>query len=268
MAVAGAKRAGKSPWVERAGRLGLVAKAAIYGLIAGLALAIPLGLGGKAADRGGALQTVARQPFGEAMLVLLAIGFVGYALWRFTQAFLDREDEGSDLKAIGKRAGYVGRGVIYALLSFSAFAVAVGSGSGGDNEQKETAKVLDLPLGRWIVGAIGLGFLGAGLFNVYRSATKKFRDKLREHQIDSDARPWAIRVGVFGFAARGVVFGLIGVFLVRAAIQYDPKEAIGLDGALRKLARQAYGEWLLGLVAAGLLAYAVYCLVEARYRKI
>ncbi|MCA1674336.1 MAG: DUF1206 domain-containing protein [Actinobacteria bacterium] len=268
MAVADAKQAGKSPWFERAGRLGLVAKAAIYGLIAALALAVPLGLGGKTTDRGGALQTVAQQPFGKGLLVLLGIGFACYALWRFAQAFLDREDEGSGLKAVGKRAGYVGRGAIYALAGFAAFAIVAGSGSGNDNEQKETAKVLDLPLGRWIVGAVGLGFLAAGLFNVYRSATKKFRDELHEYQIDSDVRPWAIRVGVFGFAARGVVFGLIGVFLVRAAIQYDPKEAIGVDGALRKLAQQAYGNWLLGLVAAGLLAYAAYCLVEARYREV
>jgi hypothetical protein len=239
MGVAEAKQAGKSPWVERAGRLGLVAKAAIFGLIAGLALAVPLGLGGKTTDRGGALQTVAQQPFGKGLLVLLGTGFAGYALWRFAQAFLDRGDEGTDLKAVGKRAGYVGRGALYALLSFAAFAIVLGSGSGNDNEQKETAKVLDLPLGRWIVGAVGLGFLAAGLFNVYRSATKKFREKLHEYQIDSDFRPWAIRIGVFGFAARGVVFSLIGVFLVRAAIQYDPKEAIGVDGALRKLAQQS-----------------------------
>jgi uncharacterized protein DUF1206 len=268
MAVAEVKHAAKSPWVEWAGRLGLVAKGALYAIVALLALALPLELGGKTSDRQGALRTVAEQPQGEVLLIALGLGFAGYALWRFVQAFLDRDDEGSGLKGLAKRAGYLGRGLIYAASSFVAFALVIGIGSAGGNEKKETAKVLDLPLGRWIVGAVGLGFLAAGAYNLYRSLTEKFRKDLREHEMSSDVRSWAIAVGVFGHAARGVVFGLIGVFLVRAAIQYDPDEAIGLDGALQKLAAQPYGEWLLGLVAAGLLAYALFCLVQARYREV
>lgn len=268
MAVAEAKQAAQSPWVERAGRLGLVAKGVLYCIVGVLALAIPLGLGGKATDRQGALRTVAAQPLGEVLLFALALGFAGYAVWRFVQAFLDRDDEGTGPKAIVKRIGYLARGLLYAASCAIALSLVGGLGSGGSNEQEETARVLDLTLGRWLVGAVGVGFLAAGAFNLYRSLTTKFRKDLREHQMNENARPWAIALGVAGHAARGVVFGLIGVFLVRAALQYDPQEAIGIDGALRKVAEQPYGQWLLGLVAAGLAAYGLFCLVQARYRRI
>jgi len=268
VAVAEAKRAGQSDWVERAGRIGLAAKGAIYAVIALLALQIPLGLGGETTDKDGALRSVAEQPFGEVLLIALALGFAAYALWRFVQAVLDRDREGTDPKGLAKRAGHFGSGLIYAASCVAATAFVIGGGSGGGNEKKETARVFDLPLGRWIVLAAGLGFLGAGAFFVYRAVSRKFREDLREHEMHSDVRPWAIRVGVVGYAARGLVFGLIGVFLLKAAIEYDAKEAIGLDGALLKLSQQSYGNFLLGLVAAGLLAYALYCFVQARYRRI
>jgi hypothetical protein len=268
MAVVEAKRAAKGPWVEWAGRLGLVARGVIYGLVAALALAIPLGLGGKTSDKQGALRTVAAQPYGEFLLIALAVGFAGYAVWRFVAAFLDRGGEGTGPKAIAKRIGYFGRGLLYAGLCFVAISLVTGLGSGGGDEREETAKVLDVPLGRWIVGAVGLGFLVAGLYNLYRSVTEKFRKDLREHEMGADVRSWAIAVGVAGHAARAVVFGLVGIFLVKAALEFEPKEAIGIDGALLKLARQDYGEWLLGLVAAGLFAYALFCFVQARYREV
>lgn len=268
MSVADAQQVANSPWVERLGRVGLVAKATIYGIIGALALAIPLGLGGKATDRQGALRTIAQQPFGEVLLLALAAGFAGYAVWRFVQAFLDRDDDGNGLKGLAKRVGYFARGLLYAASAFVALAPVVGIGSGGGDETEETAKVLDLPFGKWIVAAVGLGFLAAGAYNLYRSLTKKFREHLREHEMGNTERRSAIVVGVAGHAARAVVFGLIGAFLVKAALEFDPKEAIGIDGALRKVAQQPYGEVLLGAIAAGLVAYAVYCLVQARYREV
>jgi Domain of Unknown Function (DUF1206) len=268
MSVLDAKEVAQNPWVERLGRAGLVAKAAIYGIVGMLALAIPLGLGGKTADRHGALRTVAEQPFGEVLLFALAVGFTGYAIWRFAQAFLDRDDEGKGLKGLAKRISYLARGLLYTASAFVAIALVVGLGSGETNEREETARVLDWPYGTWIVGAVGAGFLIAGGYNLYRSLTGKFRKHLREHEMARAERGWAIVVGVAGHAARAVVFGLIGTFLVKAAVEYDPKEAIGIDGALRKLVQQPYGGALLALVATGLLAYAVYCLAQARYREV
>lgn len=257
-----------SPWVERAGRLGLLAKGLLYAIVGLLAIQIPLGLGGETTDRQGALRTVAQQPLGEVLLLAVAAGLVGYALWRFVQAFLDRGDEGHGPKGLAKRVSYLGRGLLYLASAAFAFAIVAGAGSSGGNEKEETANVLQWPLGRWLVGAVGLGFLAAGAFNAYRSLSAKFRKELREHEMARAARPWAIAVGVVGHAARGVVFGLVGLFLVRAAWRYDPDEAIGIDGALRKVAQAPYGMLALGVVAAGLLAYAAFCLVQARYREV
>ena len=188
-------RAKNSPWVERAGRAGLAAKGVLYGIVAVLAVQIPLGLGGATTDRQGALRTVASQPFGELLLSVLASGLFGYAVWRFVQAFLDRDDEGTGPKGLAKRAGYLGRGLLYLGSAAVAVSLLVGLGSGGSNEKEETARVLDWPFGRWIVGGVGAAFLAARLFNAYRALTTKFREDLKEHQMGSTARPWAILVG-------------------------------------------------------------------------
>jgi Domain of Unknown Function (DUF1206) len=263
-----AEQAAQSPWVDRAARFGHVAKGALYAVVALLALQIPLGLGGETTDRQGALRTIAQQPAGEVMLFVLAAGLIGYAGWRFVQAFLDRADEGTGLKGLAKRASYLARGLLYAAFAVLALALVVGWGSGGGSEQEDTARVFELPGGRFLVAAVGAGFLAAGLFNGYRSVTGKFRKHLREHMLGKTVRGWTIVVGVLGHAARAVVFSLVGVFLLRAAWQYDAEEAIGLDGALRKVAEAEHGEVLLGLVAAGLLAYGLFCFVQARCRRV
>ncbi len=255
--------------VEHGGRLGLAAKGVSYVLVAVIAIQVALA-GGETQDREGALQAIADETFGWALLTALGAGFAGYALWRFASAVADRDDEGHDLKGLAKRSADLGKGVLYAGLAFVTFAILAGSGGGGgSNEEDEaTAIVLEFPLGRWIVGGVGLAFVGAGLFNGFRALTGSFRDDLRTGMMKQAERRWYTAFGVFGHLARAVVFVLIGAFLLRAAWQYDPEEAIGLDGALQKLAAEAYGPLLLGTVAFGLLAYGLFCFVQARYRDV
>jgi hypothetical protein len=262
-----AHTAARSETIGWLGRFGLVAMGVSYGLVAVLAIKLALGEGGKTEDRGGALQTIARDGFGRIVVILLAIGFAGYAIWRFAQAFLDRGGEGKGPKGLAKRLGYFGRGCIYTALCITAVAVLMGS-TGSSNEKQETAHVLDWPGGRYIVGAIGAGFAVAALWNFFRGLTRRFKKELKTGEMSEFEEKLATVVGVVGLCARGVVFGLIGTFLIKAAYEYDPEEAIGLDGALRKLVAQDYGSWLLGLVAAGLLAFGVFCLFQARYREV
>ena len=265
-----AKQAGQSKEIGWAGRLGLVAMGVSYGLVAVLAIELALGRGGKATDRQGALQTLAHDSLGRLVVILLAVGFGGYAVWRFAEAFLDRGDEGTGPKGLAKRVGYLGRGLIYAGLCVTAVAILLGSSgsSGSSSEKKETAWVLDWPAGRWIVGAVGAAFLIAAIWNVIRGVTRKFKKQLNTASMSAGEEKAATLAGVVGLLARGVVFGLIGVFLVRAAWQYDAKEAIGIDGALRKLAAQDSGDTLLFVVSAGLLAFGIFCLFQARYRRV
>lgn len=271
-----ARARGGTGWYAVLARAGLVAKGISYGLVGALALKLAVGGGGKATSRQGALATLAQSGFGKIVLVLLAIGLAAYALWRFVQAFAEEESPSDGeakgaAKKWGKRAGYVGRGLIYSGLTFSAIKILVGSG--GSQSQtakahKTTAAVLSWPAGRWIVGLVGLGLVGAGLWNFYSGAACRFEDKWRMGGLGHTARVWGRRAGVAGHIARAVVFTLIGVFVIKAAVDYNPKDAIGLDGALQKLANASYGPWLLGLTAAGLVSYGVFCLVDARLRDV
>ncbi len=136
------------------------------------------------------------------------------------------------------------------------------------NEQETTAGVFDWPLGRYLVYAAGLAFVAAAAFNGYRAVTCKFNKKLKTGEMSDAEEKAATGVGILGHLARMVVFGLVGAFLVKAAWEFDSKEARGLDGALLELSQQPYGGFLLGAVGAGLLAYAAYCLFQARYREI
>jgi Domain of Unknown Function (DUF1206) len=263
------RRAGRSPWVERLGRLGLVAKGALYAVVGILAIKVALGGREESPDREGALQTIAQQPFGKGLLVLLAVGLAGYALWQLARGLLDREGEGEDPKGLAKRGSALARGIWYgALAVLTAERILSASRGSGSKEQQTTAGVFDLPLGRYLVYGAGLAFLGVGAFNGYRAVTCKFKKKLKTAEMSDAEEGAATGVGVLGHLARAVIFTLIGLFLVRAAWQFDPNEARGLDGALMELAQRSYGGLLLGAVAVGLLAYALYCFVEARYRRI
>lgn len=258
-------------WYAVLARSGLVAKGLSYGLVGVLALKLALGDGGTATSRQGALEQLAHHSFGKIVLILLAAGFAAYAVWRFVQAYAERPDaEDGPAKVWAKRAGYAGRGLVYVALTYSTVRILMGSGGGQSQTAKahhSTAMVLSWPGGRWLVGGAGLGLVGVAVWNLYRGLSRKFEDKWRGRLTPSVKR-WGIRAGVLGHVARFVVFALIGVFAVKAALDYKPSDAIGLDGALQKLAHASYGPWLLGLTAAGLFAYGVYCLVDARLRDV
>jgi hypothetical protein len=262
------RRAGQSPWVERFGRAGLVAKGALYVVVSILAIGVALGSRKESPDKNGALRTIAEQPFGKVLLIALAVGLAGYAAWQLSLAILDRENEGEDVKGLAKRATALGRAGWYGVLCWLTASTLVGNGSGNSNEQQKTAGIFDHTGGRYLVYAAGFAFLGAAGFNGYRAITCKFNKKLKQEEMNEAEEAAATGVGILGHLARCVVFGLIGIFLVKSAWEFDSKEARGLDGALLELAQQPYGGLLLGAVAVGLLAYGFYCFVQARYRRI
>lgn len=262
-----------SGWYEWVARIGLVAKGISYGILGVLAIGVALGKGGETTSRSGALAELAQHPYGKVLLIVLAIGFACYALWRIVQAFAERADDPDaegEAKKWATRAGYLGRAAIYAGLAYVSVKILLGSHvqqSQDKQARQHTAEALSWPAGRWIVAAAGLVIIGAGLWNLYRGVAQKFADKWRGGMGQS-AKTWGAWIGTIGHIARAVVFTLIGLFITKAAIDYDPKEAIGLDGALQKLAQHSYGSWLLGITAAGLIAYGVYCLFDAWYRDV
>jgi hypothetical protein len=148
--------------------------------------------------------------------------------------------------------------------------ILLGSGSGGSSAspKKAASGVFGWPGGTWIVGIAGVVMAGVALFQVYRGLSQKFLDDSKVEEMGVAMRKWVGRIGTVGHLARGVVFGLVGIFLVKAAIDYNPSAAVGLDGALAKLVHRSYGGLVLGLVSAGLIAFATYSLIDARFRRI
>jgi len=264
---AGGEKIARSSWFEWLARAGFVARGLIYAIIGVLAIKLAIGVGGTTTNQQGALKTVAHQPFGKVLLILVAVGLAGYALWRLIHALLGHGPEGSDGTA--DRVAALGSGIVYAGLCAVAVKILLGSGGGGSGETHKTAAgVLGWPAGSWLVGAAGAVLIGIGLYQGYRGVSKKFLEDSKTEEMSARVRRWIEWIGTFGHLARMVVFGLVGVFLIKAAIDFNPNKAVGLDGALAKLAHHSYGPFLLGVVAAGLIAFALYSLSDARYRRI
>jgi hypothetical protein len=254
-------------WQEALGRIGLVAKGISYGLVGALAIGVAVGLGGQATSNQGALHDLAATGFGTFLVVLLCIGFVAYAAWRVMEAVTLRERDRT--KAWGKRVVYLGRAVVYGTLAYSGARIVAGAGNQSQNQKahKTTSIVLSWPGGTWLVGIIGAAVICLGLWNLYSGLSRRFESKWLG-AMSAAARRWGVRAGVVGHVARFIVFTLIGAFAIQAASNYTPKDSVGLDGALQKLAHQSYGSFLLGVTAAGLIAYAVFCFFDARYRDL
>jgi uncharacterized protein DUF1206 len=264
-----AEQIAESPWVERLARFGLLAQGASFMLVGVLAVKLALGEGGKATDRQGALRTLAQDGFGRFAVIALAIGFGAYALWRLAQAVLghDVEEPGGKAKW-SKRLSSLAKAGIYGALCAAAVSILIGEKGSGNEEKDATRGILGWPGGRWIVSAIALAIAGAALWNFYRAVSGRYKDSLKKGQMSAAALRWTTRLAFVGLMARAIVFGIVSWFFFKAAADYDPKKAQGLDGALRKLADAPYGTWLLGIVAAGLFGYGLFCLIQAKYREV
>jgi hypothetical protein len=206
-------------------------------------------------------------------LALVAAGLAGFALWCLVRAFLDPQRDGATARGWGRRAGEFGKAVVNGALAVAAVGLLRGSSAAaargdGQGVRDWTARLMSFPMGAWLVGLVGLGVLAYGLQQVHRGYAADMNDPLDLRRAGPAARAWAVRLSRFGTMARGVVFAVIGLFLVLAAYHANPREAKGVGEALRTLAHQPYGPVLLGAVALGLVAYGAYQLLLARYRRI
>lgn len=266
---AGAAREASS-WITALGRLGFACKGVVYLAIGVLAGKLVLGQGGATTDAQGVLVRVLEAPFGRLGLGVVAVGLAGYVLWRLVQAVLDTDAKGTDAKGLLARAGYLVSAVIHTTLAVAALRLLLGAGgsdSGDQSAQDWTARLLAQPFGAVLVALAGLAVLGSAAFQFHRAYKADFQKTLRNDRMGPREQNFAIRTGRLGHAARGVSFGVIGIFLIVAAAQRDPAEARGLAGALETLVQQPYGPFILGVVAAGLVAYGLYMFVEARYSR-
>lgn len=249
-----------------AARLGYLTHGLVYGLMGALALLSAFGSGGGVTDREGAVKRIGETGFGEALLWAVAVGLACYALWNVIRALLDPENRGRDAKGLLTRAFYGISAVSHGLLAVHTFQLAYGAATSSGSQTQTIAKVFDYPGGRVLIGLIGLGVIGFGMFEVYRSITGAVEKELNGASLPHHRQ--LVLVGRIGHGARGVVFGIVGASLLVAAVAARPREAQGFGDALRELASQPFGSVLLGIIAAGLVAYGLDMLILARYARI
>jgi hypothetical protein len=257
-----------APWIERLARLGYAARGVVYLVIGMIALQAANGAGSPNVDQQRALYAILSQPFGQVLLTIITIGLLGYALWRLFEAVVDPEHEGADGHGVAKRVGYAIAGLSYGALAYFAWRVLRGTQTGSANAQDMTAQVMARPFGHWLIALIGLALALAGLYQIYQAYAWKFEMRFKSGEMSGAQHQAAIRLGRAGFATKGVVYIIIGVFLMQAGLTFDPQKAGGLGKALQTLASQPYGAWVLALTALGLLAYGLYSLALALFRQI
>jgi uncharacterized membrane protein YuzA (DUF378 family) len=263
-------------WIEILARFGYAAKGIIYALVGILAIQAAFNWGGRVTGSTGAFETIANQPFGKVMLFLIAVGLVGYVIWRLVAAIFDPEHNEDGAKSILRRLSYAVSGLIYGSLAFAAFRIVFSSGSssgsssggGGGSSSEQTATLLSQPFGRWLVGLVAAGAVAHGFFCIYRGVKIKFRKKLKLHEMSSTAQTWVVRIGRFGLICKGIVSVIVGYFFAQAARSSDASEAKTTAGALQAIQQQPFGSVLMGIIAFGMLAYGIHLLVQSRYRRI
>jgi hypothetical protein len=252
-----------SVWLERTVRVGLAAYGIVHLLVAWLALQLAFGQQSATANQQGALHALARQQFGTPLLWIVAIGLFALALWQVTEALWGhtREDGG---KRVMKRVGSAGKVVIYATIGYSALKIAVGAGS-RSHSQAMTARLMDAPFGRLLVGAVGAVIIVVAVLLAKRGWTASFTKDLQADATSGRSGSVIQRLGQAGYLAKGVAFAVLGALFIWAAWTYDAAKAGGLDAALSTLLRAGVGPWLLVVVALGIGCFGLYCFAWSRY---
>lgn len=248
---------------------GHIAKGVVYIILGGMAVATLFGGGGSpTSGYQGVLQFIQDQPFGQFLLILMALGLFAYCFWRWVKSLYDLGGDGDDKKGMAKRIGYAASGTAYGMLAITAFTIAIGnSNGGGGNKQDLISTILSEPWGQIVIGVLALIFLGVGIFQLRRGLEEKYMDELQTSRMDQRERNVYEKLGKAGHIARAVVFAIIAYFLFRAAISNDPSQFRDIGGALEFLG-SGFSLFLMALVGLGLLLYGIFMLAKARYAEV
>lgn len=259
-----ARQAEQSEWLDRAARSGLVAYGLVHVVVGWLALQLALGDRSGPASGNGAVRELAQQPFGLVIVWLVAVGMFLLMVWRLLVAGVGHRGEDGFTRT-RRRITSAGRAVLYGYLSWAALSVATGAGSSQGGTDSTTAKVMNLPAGQLLVGAVGVAIALIGAALVRRSWTDEFAKEMDGQGRSGSSGTVYVWLGKVGCVAKGVAYGIIGALFVYAAATHEPRRSAGLDQALAEVLRQPQGPYLLGAIAVGIAAYGLFCFAQARY---
>lgn len=246
--------------VQQLGRLGYAVYGVVHFLVAWVAIQLGLGSSSHEASTSGALRTLAQQPLGMVLLWVVVVGMVLLVLWQAMEAVLDPDSQGA--RARVKAAG---RAIAYGVVAFLALRVVTSSGGGGGSgEETLTARLLQLPAGRVLVGLVGLGVLAVAGYHVHKGLTRKYLANLDLAALSARQREVVDWSGRVGYPAKGLAYGIVGVLFLVAAWTAESEDAGGLDEALNTLRDQPFGTVLLLLVGVGIGLFGVFCLARAK----
>jgi hypothetical protein len=263
------RRAANSTPVRFLARAGLAARGVMYVIIGWIAVQIAFDHSRQQADRTGALHSISSTPVGGVLLWLLVIGFIGMALWRLSEALYGAP--GTSGQKTSSRLAALAKAIIYGVVAYGILKYALGEGAPQSSDTQSvdlTATVLRHPGGQALVAVIGLAFIGGGLYLAYQAWRKQFRRDLDLGRMRAPTRRAVEWFGRYGGIARGIVFVIVGVFLVVAAVDARPQQAKGIDSSLRALAALPFGQWLLVLVAIGLIMFGLFSCCEAKWARL
>ena len=249
-------------------RTGLAAKGIIYLIIGILTFMAAINIGGQKSGKLKVLDFVEKQAFGNILLISIGLGLLCYAFWRIIQATKDPENIGNQKKDLIKRLGYFISGFIYLGFAVLAFLSAIGSFTGSSGSSSKKTSVFASDFGLIALGIIGVVIIGIGIYQFTRIKKDKFEKKFSTKALSEEKRRKTIYNSAYlGLAARGIIFLIIGFFAIKAAVSADPEKIKTTTDVFSFLETSSYGSWLLGIVALGLIAYAIYTLMLAKYRN-
>jgi hypothetical protein len=261
--------AATNPWLERLERFGYLIRGLVYATIGVLALQLAMGAGGGTTSQSGAIAMLGSQPFGKVLLILIVVGLAGYSLWGFIRAIFDPLHRGSDSKGIFARIGFAFSGLSYGILIIPPLQSLMNQGSKpASNPADISVTLFNLPFGKWLVVGLGLIWVAIGLGQLYVAYKQDFKKDFQLNKMSASEIKWATRLGQIGYAARGIVFAVIGTIIFQAGFSHTPSQPQGFDTALLKLAQAPNGTLLLGGVALGLIAFGIFSALCARWIKV
>jgi Domain of Unknown Function (DUF1206) len=261
--------AAANPWLERLERFGYLIRGLVYATIGVLALQLAMGAGGATTSQSGAIAMLGSQPFGKVLLILIVVGLAGYSLWGFIRAIFDPLHRGSDSKGILARIGFAFSGLTYGILIIPPLQSLMNQGSKPASNPADISVVLfNLPFGKWLVVGLGLVWIAIGVGQMYVAYKQDFKKDFQFNKMSASEIKWATRLGQIGYAARGIVFAVIGTIIFQAGLTHNPSQPQGFDTALLKLAQAPNGTLILGGVALGLIAFGIFSALSARWIKV